>query len=79
MSEPSPLAGLTCEQADEAIDRLYAKIDGLELSVTAAQHHLDQMTIARQTHRDPGSLADSDGPDAVRFLAGVAEASGEVL
>jgi hypothetical protein len=61
MSEPSPLAGLTEQQADEAIDRLQAKVDD-GIGGPAAKAHLKQMKAARKGLSDPEPVdAQGDG------------------
>lgn len=52
MSESSPLAGLTFEQADEAIARLKAKVDE-GVGGKAAKEHLAAMKAARKDHTEP--------------------------
>ena len=53
MSESSPLAGLTGDQADEAIERLSAVVKEREESLKAAKEHLREMKTARKSLEDP--------------------------
>lgn len=53
MTEHNPLAGLTGDQADEAIDRLAAKIREQEASLKAAKDHLKAMKAARRDLAEP--------------------------
>jgi hypothetical protein len=71
----SPLAGLTREQADQAIECLQAKIEAQEDSLAASRDHLDQMIEDRDDLEDPQEPATSNG---VTATAGVAEGFGEV-
>jgi prefoldin subunit 5 len=48
MSESNPLAGLTQDQADEAIERLQAKIAEREDSLKVAKAHLRDLKAARK-------------------------------
>lgn len=53
MSDTNPLAGLTADQADEAIGRLEVKIDQQEATLKAAKAHLRDLKAARKTLTDP--------------------------
>lgn len=53
MSESSPLAGLTGDQADEAIKRLSAVVKEREESLKAAKEHLADMKRARKNLQQP--------------------------
>jgi hypothetical protein len=54
MTEQSnPLAGLTTEQADEAIARLGDVVSEREESLKAAKAHLKEMRAARKGLEDP--------------------------
>jgi hypothetical protein len=53
VSESNPLAGLTAEQADEAIDRLQTKVDTQEDNLKVAKAHLKEMKAARKGLTDP--------------------------
>lgn len=71
MSERTPLAGLTGDQADEAIERLQAKISDQKESVKAAEAHLKDLKAARKNLRDPQPV-DAQANGAVA-QAGTAE------
>lgn len=64
MSEPNPLAGLTAEQADQAIERLQAKIDARENDLKAVKAQLKAMKAARKDLADPAP-ADAQNNGAV--------------
>jgi hypothetical protein len=51
--QSSPLAGLTGEQADDAIARLATKIDQQDQSLRAAKAHLKEMRAARKALAEP--------------------------
>lgn len=74
MSDSNPLAGLTSDQADEAISRLAEKVDQLKESLKVASEHLKEMRAARKTHTGPGD----NGAVGVEARAGLADASGKV-
>ncbi|HEY3142156.1 MAG TPA: hypothetical protein VGJ86_13555 [Acidimicrobiales bacterium] len=48
MSESSPLAGLTEQEADEAIDRFAGKVEQQEENLKVAKAHLKEMKAARK-------------------------------
>jgi hypothetical protein len=53
MTQPTPLAGLTADQADEAISRLAQRIDEQEASLKAAKAHLKDLRAARKNLQEP--------------------------
>ena len=53
MTDQNPLAGLTGDQADDAIAALEAKIDQLEETVKAAKAELKARKAARKQLVDP--------------------------
>ena len=76
MSDRNPLAGLTGDQADEAIDRLEAKVKEQKESVKAAEAYLKDMKAARKRLEEPQPVnAESNGRVAT---AGTAEVGVEV-
>jgi hypothetical protein len=56
MAEPNPLAGLTAEEADAAIDRLAAKAEEAEAHAKAVRAHLKAMKAARRDLVEPVPL-----------------------
>lgn len=56
MADTDPLAGLTGEQADEAIDRLTKRVDAMKASAKAAEAHLKAMKAARKDLTEPVPL-----------------------
>lgn len=73
MSGSNPLAGLTGEQADEAIEALAAKVKDHEESLRAAKDHLKDLRAARK------DLVEPQGPirDGVTVVSGTAEVTAE--
>lgn len=63
MSESSPLAGLTGEQADGAIARLQEKVDA-GVGGSAAKDHLKAMKAARKSLEEPTPVSEQN-PGAV--------------
>jgi hypothetical protein len=63
VSEASPLAGLTADEADAAIDRLKAKVDE-GIGGKAAKDHLKAMQTARKHLQEPVPV-EEQGPNAV--------------
>jgi hypothetical protein len=57
MSGPNPLAGLTSEEADQAIERLKAKVD-TGIGGQAAEDHLKTMRAARKRLEEPVPVAE---------------------
>jgi hypothetical protein len=53
MSDRTPLAGLTAAEADEAIERLEAKVKDQKESLKAAEAHLKDMKAARKNLTEP--------------------------
>lgn len=53
MAESNPLAGLTADQADEAIGRLSDVVAEREESLKAAKAHLKEMKAARKGLEEP--------------------------
>jgi len=51
--QPNPLAGLTRDQADEAIERLSDVVKEREESLKASKDHLREMKTARKGLEDP--------------------------
>jgi hypothetical protein len=47
-ADASPLAGLTEQEADEAIDRLASKVEQQEENLKAAKAHLKELKAARK-------------------------------
>lgn len=62
--QPNPLAGLTGDQADDAIERLGAVVKEHEESLKAAKDHLREMKAARKSLEDP-QPRDAQGPGTV--------------
>jgi hypothetical protein len=52
-ADASPLAGLTEQEADEAIDRLAGKVEQQEENLKAAKAHLKELKAARKDHAPP--------------------------
>ena len=63
MSESNPLAGLTGEQADQAIARLQDKVDA-GTGGSAAKDHLKAMKAARKQLQEPVPV-EEQGPGTV--------------
>jgi hypothetical protein len=66
MAEANPLAGLTEQEADEAIDRLAAKADEADAHAKAVRAHLKAMKAARRDLVEPVPLdqRNTGGTDA---------------
>jgi len=62
VSESNPLAGLTGDEADAAIDRLQGKADAAEAHAKAVKAHLKEMKAARKGLEEPVPLAEQ-GPN----------------
>ena len=62
MSNNNPLAGLTGDEADAAIDRLQAKADAADAHAKAVKAHLKDMKAARKQLEEPVPL-DEQGPN----------------
>jgi prefoldin subunit 5 len=71
VSERTPLAGLTREQADEAIQALEAKIDAQQESIKAAKEHLKALKAARKDLRDPSPADNGTVASAQTATVGV--------
>jgi multidrug resistance efflux pump len=66
--QTNPLAGLTEQEADDAIGRLQAKVDAQEEHLKAAKAHLKAMKAARRDLEPPVPL-DQRGATAVEAHA----------
>jgi hypothetical protein len=75
MSDTNPLAGLTADQADQAIDALADKLEAQEASLKAAKAHLKEMKAARKTLTDPQPSGNAD--NGVQAHAQTAEVAAE--
>ena len=64
MSESNPLAGLTGDEADAAIDRLQGKADAAEAHAKAVKAHLKEMKAARKNLDEPVPV-EEQGPGAI--------------
>jgi multidrug resistance efflux pump len=56
MSEGNPLAGLTEDEADQAIERFQAKVDQADEHAKAVKAHLKAMKAARKDLEPPVPL-----------------------
>lgn len=72
MSDTNPLAGLTADQADEAIQRLTDKVKQQKESLKAAEDHLKNLKAARKDLRAPDPAG-----NGTRVEAGTAQVSAE--
>jgi hypothetical protein len=75
--DPSPLAGLTEDQADEAIARFEAKVEQHDEAVKAQKAHLKAMKAARK-HLEAPEPPDGNGVVAHAQPAEITVEGGEV-
>jgi hypothetical protein len=61
VSESNPLAGLTGDQADEAIDRFQAKVDKNAEDLRVQKDHLKAMKTARKNLEEPVPTGEQSG------------------